>query len=487
MPESEREDESDTPEGLALRRNFVVAGAQIAFHYQVGCLHFEDPAVSVSCVAVSEVNGQVLVAVPDKAWHRVKKSRLIPSDALQKTVRVQVQPSSTSDRMVPEGITSLKLWLGLLKKDYEHLAEFDEEDVDIDFPVETDGQRVLPYAQSLVAIAQDHFAFVTAESERNPPQDYESRLSSVESNLQEVLKQLQKLTATAPTVASSALGAAPKSHVKKAASLRSPPFIPPGLDPATAQQALAAGVSAEALEDMAAFLDKRPMSAKVPAAQPIPEEVISTDEEEEVEPQFAGSGSAPMDPVGSAVVQLTKLVSHLHQEKKTRKDQGLEAILDRAEGGSTKDITTASRSKAAALRALQRLLVSNPTLIYQSIERRMQEDFDAASSLPGTSISRITARAWLEHRSRIQSFPSSIRMGWIMAGTWDALWCNRPEEARARLALGVAALDQQACDKGAWLVAGELTSEESPPYHSFTTHQAPESFETPHTRLVDSR
>ena len=108
-------------------------------------------------------------------------------------------------------------------------------------------------------------------------------------------------------------------------------------------------------------------------------------------------------------------------------------------------------------------------------------------SLPGASISRISARGWLEHRSRISSYPGTIRPAWMCAGIWDALAQNRIEEARARAALAVAAFDQQSCDRGNWLLAAEMTLEQPPPYASFASHAPPDAWEIQHTRLVDDR
>ena len=104
-----------------------------------------------------------------------------------------------------------------------------------------------------------------------------------------------------------------------------------------------------------------------------------------------------------------------------RKDRSLEAILDRAESGAPKDSSSSgsSRSHSAALRSLQRLLVDNPKLIYQEIERLMAEDWEQGSSLPGVSHLPTTARGWLEHRSKIGAFAGAIRPSWIMAGAWD--------------------------------------------------------------------
>ena len=48
-------------------------------------------------------------------------------------------------------------------------------------------------------------------------------------------------------------------------------------------------------------------------------------------------------------------------------------------------------------------------------------------------------------------------------------------------------LDQQSCDAGSWLLAGELSLESPPPMSSFQNHQAPAPWELPHSRLVDPR
>ena len=48
-------------------------------------------------------------------------------------------------------------------------------------------------------------------------------------------------------------------------------------------------------------------------------------------------------------------------------------------------------------------------------------------------------------------------------------------------------LDQQSCDAGSWLLAGELSLESPPPMSSFQNHQPPAPWELPHSRLVDPR
>jgi hypothetical protein len=168
----------------------------------------------------------------------------------------------------------------------------------------------------------------------------------------------------------------------------------------------------------------------------------------------------------------------------------LESLLDRAEpGGANRKeaVSGNSRSKAAALRALKTMLRNEPELIYQAVEQRMQEDWSNMSSLPGASAATITARGWLEHRSRITNYQVSVRAAWFLAGVWDCLRQNRVAEARARCALGVACFDQSAVDKGSWLVSNELTLEDPPPFSSFAQHRPIEVWESPHTKLIDER
>ena len=85
------------------------------------------------------------------------------------------------------------------------------------------------------------------------------------------------------------------------------------------------------------------------------------------------SGGA--DPVSTTVMQMSKILMQMHQEKHKAGDKSLEGILDYAESGSVSSTTaTASRSKGAALRSLQRMLTDKPQPIYAEIEKAMQQD-----------------------------------------------------------------------------------------------------------------
>ena len=65
---------------------------------------------------------------------------------------------------------------------------------------------------------------------------------------------------------------------------------------------------------------------------------------------------------------------------------------------------------------------------------------------------------------------------------------GRPNEAKARLALLVAQLDQVACDRGQWLIASEASLESTgPPFSAFARHSPPDPNETQFSRLLDAR
>ena len=474
-----------------LRNSFVCESENtINFSYPVGILSFEPPAQTCSVIAIVDVDGKVLVAVPDSAWNKKKAKRNIAGDALSKAVRVSVQSCRAQERDAPLGEPDLPVWLALLRPEYEELVvyEADEETAaERCFPMDGAGLMTLPYAASLVAIAKDHFTFLSAESGHRAAAkpDQEERIAVLENSLDKILKKLDALGSSPPTAAPSGSdppagrGARAKHQPRRPAAVEAPP----GLDAGLVQQALNAGVSNKALAEMSKLVQAQPAGApadRLPLG--LPEEVSSAEEEEAVGDAAAGS----QDPVAKAVVQLTQIIKGMQKDKGKARG-GLEEILDRAESGSQKEPGVSTRSRAAALRALQRLLHSNPALIYQSLERRLQEDWDASEALPGVTASQISARGWVEHRSKIQGYMTSIRYSWILAGIWDCLRLGKHEEARARAALGVACVDQQSIDRGSSLLAGELTLEEAPPIHSFANHQLPEAWESPHTRLVDGR
>ena len=153
----------------------------------------------------------------------------------------------------------------------------------------------------------------------------------------------------------------------------------------------------------------------------------------------------------TAVSKLTQIAEHLVNRKK--KEKGLEAVLDGIGSGSSESSGLAGpRRHSAALRALQKALVTQPEEIVKSIEGRMQEDFNLRGQVPGSAAVQLTARSWLEMRSRVQNFQTPVRLLWAIGGVLDALNQQRISEAKARCCLALAAGDQLSIDS--WFMAG---------------------------------
>eukprot|EP00438_Fugacium_kawagutii_P002455 Skav235883 [mRNA] locus=scaffold5594:7902:12776:+ [translate_table: standard] len=479
--------EEEDPETLTLRGNLIVSGGEdIDFDYAVGVLTPAPPLTSVAIIAVVAVEGSVLVAVPGSVWNRKKAKRDIPDGALRKVVKVVVPVCSEADRATPLGDPSMTLWLGLLDPALEDSVAYDQVAADKNFPL-TDGEYSLPFARALVAAANDHFSFMTAESGgangQQQEDKIEARFSALEAGMDRITQLLQKQLEDPPAPRKSAL----KQQKKPAESAAA---FPSGLDPVVAQQALQAGVPMESLQEIAGLMGKptRSTTYRPDVLPPNPVEVSEDDEDVDLFGDPAVSQAQAGDPVSMAVLQMSKILSAMHREKAKAKDKSLEGILDSAESGSgSSSSSSSSRSRAAALRSLQATLTNRPKLIYQEVERLMQMDWERSGQLPGLAAGAVTARGWLEHRSRIQMYPSTIRTSWMIAGILDALRAAKPEEARARCCLALAAMDQQAADRGSWLLAAEVSLEPPPPFHSFQLHRPPEGWESPLSQLVDTR
>ena len=135
---------------------------------------------------------------------------------------------------------------------------------------------------------------------------------------------------------------------------------------------------------------------------------------------------------------------------------------------------------------LREALLTSPADISSVIERLMQEDM--ASSAPGVGVAQQTsARAWLEHRSRVGPF--AMNLAWSAAGALDALKAGLVEQARARLNVMLMVIDQMSVDRGSWTLAQELTLDLPPPVQAFKLreHASSSSAGQAYSRLLDSR
>eukprot|EP00435_Cladocopium_sp_Y103_P014703 s4063_g3.t1 len=474
---AEAEEEELGAETIYLRAKLITsAEGEVDPEYSVGILA-AGSGPSIACIGVAEVDGKYLCAFPEAAWHRTKIRRQI-AVPFAKPVAVVVPTCAQDGREIPDHDVPMKVWLGLISEEAAMLVEYGPFLVaDVGFPVDTNGLQLLPFAESLVAAARDHFTFLSLSEAPPTGGGMENRLKVVEDGL-------GKLQSTLDAFLAQQSSAKSKEAVRKRPSaLRGKGEAASGLDPLVARNALQAGVTPDALSQIAK-LSAVGAAPKSKARAPEAEDELSSDEEEEGD---AASVDGSADPMVRAVTQMSKVLKELHSDKREKKAKTLDNILDRAESGSTKDTLSYGKSRAGALRSLQALLKSNPVLIYQELERRLQEDWELNGVQPGLQSSTVSARGWVEYRSRISAYPSSIRSAWALAGIWDCLRANKIEEARARAGLALAQIDQQSCDRGNWLLAAEISLEPAPPSHSFQNHVPPETWEVPHTRLIDPR
>ena len=487
----------EEPEPSGLREQFVFSGTETNYDYVVGVLTVAEPPTTVACISVCAVDQSVLVALPDGAWHRLKRNRFLPADTLKKAVRVAVKACEPGDRALARDEASLHLWLGLLATGLEdHVVFGGDEDAEMSFGVDESGVPLEPFAEALVAVGRDHFTFLSAESAADPQSgmvDIEERMGKMEAGLEKLLKMVTGLQLPPGPPAPSGGLTSGGGERSAGATAKVPPTGAGGLDPMLMQQALASGLDPSTVAEFGKLLQPpglgRKSALRTPAPAPTTLRTAETSDssgEEDEEEGAEDSGSAA--PLQKAVIHLSKIVTDMRKEKKSRKSKGLEALLDGAEGsGSQRDVGGSSRSKAAALRTLQQTLTANPELIYEAIEKQLQADWERSGSAPGLGVSLVSARGWVEHRSKIQNYASSVRPAWLMAGIWDCLRHGKTAEARARAALAVAVMDQHRCDRGGWLLASEATLENPPPFSAFSQHTPPEPWELQHSQLLDPR
>ena len=388
----------------------------------MGTLLSSSLSSRVQVIGVCEIDQQALIAVPDLAWHRLKTKRELPEDALLRATRVEVVSASDLDRATPTS-TAQKIWLGFLKPELVDAVVFGGPELEageIGFPVDCPGDASFSICQSPLRSSSRSFCFCFRR-ECGP---------SARTQCGEPLGSLGEQhgrDSVFPERPASAEGVCFRScsFADQAASLESQDFPESACNhsssawprPQVVQQALSAGVSMEALREIGGVMQAQAAKAAGVKPQDVALAGMSSDEDEKDE--HLGVASGVQDPLGQAIVHLSSIVQEMRAEKKQKKDKGLEAILDRAESGSARDTTGSSRSKASALRSLPKASGDRPKAHLPGPEKNLQGDWETGgSNLPGAQITRISARGWLEHRSRISSYPGTIRPAWLCAGIW---------------------------------------------------------------------
>ena len=472
--------------------------------------------VLVAAALIAEASDAgIIAAFPSRCWHRAPSNRVLSLDYIRRVSAVRVHLAEAEDRAV-DSTAELRVCVGILTAVGEAAADFVrdlEGDVTIDFPFgQGDLAGAYPSATGLVEAARSFFEFHTAES-GEPPRStspvaatagFEGRLSALEACFRDIQGSLRTLTQQArsspaeePPRASPKVKA--KSQVGSGADRvkKAPREV---LDPAVAKAAEDAGIPEAHIAEIARLLRKQKKvmpdepGAKMSGAKASGDSGVGLqdfldDEAEPYEDEDEEEALPSQDPMHAALLQLTEIATQLSASR--RRENTLDAILDSSGGaGSQADIGNAgssSRRNAAAWRALRDRLTSQPKDLVANLEQRLQADFALRTTLPGSGQIPVTCRAWLEMRSKVQSYPTTIRFLWAVAGVADAIKDNKIDEAYCRCLLTLAAGDQLSIDRGSWSLAAEVLLEDGPPFGAFGVRPLPSGAEQPFSRLIDPR
>lgn len=508
-------------EGL---REFAVCSEGVLDHnYSIGRFEIvpqgettETLSFSIIVVGFAE-DGKVLVAFPQKAWHRRAQSRLLPPNSLTKGLCLEIGVCEGESRQDLVLGVACKIWLGWLNPELLTSVDFDtDEAVDHPFLLLDSTSECFPSAVALQAAAIDKFELECRDEE---PTEV-GRIAALEAQIKEMREGLNLLIANQvkrPLDAGSGFHSAAEEALPNVGAAAPLPPRPPGLprpkaaaavqpqtkpknptyaglDPGTVAEALKSGIPHQHLEAMSKLMVGRPGKlADFPGRvqrKEDPLDILGDDDEDaeadEVQPLDPAAVSG--DPVSQALVQLTEIVKNMH--KKQNKVSSLEDVLDAASGqalSSSDQPSLTGKKHVKAMEALRKALRNEPHLIYKSIERTMAEDFGLRSVTPNAPAPDLTARGWAEHRSRIMGYPRTVRWVWGVCGILDSLRAGHPEEARARCCLMLCQAEQESLDKGSFVLAQEMALEPPPPYAGFNLHVLPDPMEVPFTRIMDPR
>ena len=88
------------------------------------------------------------------------------------------------------------------------------------------------------------------------------------------------------------------------------------------------------------------------------------------------------------------------------------------------------------------------------IERLMMEDLNFVTTGPSGLGKGLNARSWVELRSRIGNYRTSVFSSWSAAGILDSLMAGQIAKARAGTCVLLLLPDQASIDRGSWTLAG---------------------------------
>lgn len=350
--------ESGEPSASPTVRNHLVVDADLHTNSDYRLFTFvsqlpEEETARVPIICITEVEGQLLCAIPGTAWNRLVRLRILPPKSFLQATSVAVAAAELGARnLVSEGVF-IRVWLGFLAAPFEECLEVFSEDLDRAFVTEDGDIGHLPFSDALLQVADEKFSFVSAMSGEPVEEASEVgvRVSKLEAGLQSVqatLQQLVQLQSPNPiTQKTTAVLLPPKP---KPAAVKDPLHGDgiAGLDASAVRAALDAGIPRAHLEQVSQLLlGRKPKFADAPGAKVEKKkprlDVLGDTEDEAKVAEDAAPVPVPdpgVDPVGHALVKLTAIVDHLTVARK--KPRSLEDTLD--DSGLLQDSLSSSSS-----------------------------------------------------------------------------------------------------------------------------------------------
>ncbi|CAE7225139.1 unnamed protein product [Symbiodinium sp. CCMP2592] len=484
----------------------VCAAANLALPDEAGA------EVKVHCAVVGDIKGKLLICLPGAAWHRVVAKRTVPKGFLTRVFGAEVAVVAITDRAVEIAGQSVRVWLGYCEPEAEGSIEGSDATPTVPFGALPTGELLVPSVDVLAELWQ-----AQQTGGLSTPMQSASEGQAGGDGVADRLAAIEKAVATltASMAAGAVLGSTPKAAPAKptagragrSSHLRPPPGVDeqalgpagayPGLDRGVVAAALAAGVQSDALAQMSRLVSSSGFSRlkaepKISAATNRGDKASPLEESGDEDADPAGLGAVPeapelpeaADPAEAFAKAVAKCFDSLRGKSSSAKASALDKALDSGAGGSLDGSLSSGRRNAAARRALRESLITAPQELSALIEGLMAEDLCASTPGAGTPVLTST-RGWLEHRSRIQAYPTMVHLVWAIGGALDCLRSGQIEQARARLNLAILQADQASIDRGSWLLSQELSLEVGPPMSSFKKHEIASSSADPvYSRLL---
>ena len=480
----------------------------------------------VDAILVHDLGSAFWLAVPGSAWPRRRALRLVPIPWVERALAARVlSTEAISDDVTAEYVPVSLLRCRPVARDALSLPPPGA--LTTALFVNADGLPALPDGGALMEACEPHLepllpaqpAPATPVAPAAPAESSEvsGRLDSLELSVASMRSLLEGYFGPPPAPGLSQPGVAPAGLRPARPVASGPPSLPAsvpktagalragGIEPAVLRSAAAAGLDPGRLEGLQHIL--RGPGGRLPPEPALaqPGATLRTDSAPPgMQATFPNSGFDDIDgeelltadegqpPVERALLALTRIAGQLASNRPAQLADPLERALEGLSGsvGSEAYPGISLRKGAAARRALVEAVTARPASVYGPIETLMREAVQggpashAAGS--GSSLEVPNPFTYLEHRSRVSNYRSTVNWMWQLASIHKALIDGKPEIARARTALALAAGEQMSMDGGSWTLAWEVTLMDEPPYDAF--NRAVADTGQPHrSKLIDPR